>query len=269
METSTPTFVNRARFWIIGGMILLLGTIFFWIDGGKFDRWVTDQYYVPTEPIGNRFPYANQEPWHFFNEYNDIFTYILVVGFMIMLVIGLLHQKKYGFMVKYALFGFLSLAIGAGVIVNLIFKGLWGRPRPRLTTFWPDSSNIIGRFYFVWEPAWFEDPGLIGEGVSFPSGHVSVIAAYIILFYIFMHPDLWANFTGKSIKIFQVIKWGSLLWTFVGGVLTGFGRIIAGAHFASDVLWAFGMILISNAVLYYFVMKMPYFDSKLISKQTI
>jgi membrane-associated phospholipid phosphatase len=260
--------IIRLRFWLLGGLILLIGTIFFRIEGGKYDIAITSLVYVASNPVGSRFPLAANEPWHFFNEYNDYFTYALAAFLLLMFLIGIIKKDKGEHLRRYGFFGILSVVLGAGLVVNSIFKEMWGRPRPRMTTLWPDTTNPIGRFFMVWEPAFLEDPALVGEGVSFPSGHVSIIASFIVLFYIFMQPELWAMWTGKPKAIFQTIKWGSLLFTFIGGILTGIGRIVAGAHHASDVLWAFGMVFIINALLYYFICRIPRFEQRVVSPQS-
>jgi membrane-associated PAP2 superfamily phosphatase len=247
----------KARFWILGGFILLLGTILFRLNDGELDKAITDLAYNSSAPIGTRFALGDQEPWSFFNDFNGYFTGLLIAGLLIMLLLGLIKRDKYGFLIRYALFGIFSVAIGVGLVVNEIFKGLWGRPRPRMTAQWPDGTNIIGPFYMVWDPTFLIDPTLIGEGVSFPSGHVSIIAAYIVIFYIFMNIDTWVKHTQKPAIIFQILKWTGFLFALIGGIMTGIARICAGAHHASDVLWAFGMVWIINAVIFYWVMRIP------------
>jgi membrane-associated phospholipid phosphatase len=262
-----PSFWTKARFWILGGLTLLIGTLFFRDDNGRYDKAVTSYYYDESAPLGQRFPLQNQEPYHFFNEYNDYFTYLLVLIFLIMLLLAYVNKERFGFMKRYAWFILFSVALGAGVLVNNVFKGLWGRPRPAHTDLWPDGGNTLGRFYMVWEPAFLDNPALIGEGVSFPSGHVSIIAAYIVLFYVFMHPALWAKLTSKNgksnEKLFIGIKWGSLVFTIVIGIITGMGRIVAGRHHASDVLWAFGIVFLFTAFMYYVVFRIPQYETTL------
>jgi membrane-associated phospholipid phosphatase len=262
------TIWKKLRFWIMGGVLLIIGTILFRISDAKYDKLITSMFYDANAPIGSRFPTQYLEPWHFFNEYNDFFTYFLILILFGMFLLSVFKSEKYGFMRRYALFGMFAVALGAGVLVNNVFKGFWGRPRPRHTTLWPDTDDPIGRFYAVWEPAFLIDPNLIDKGVSFPSGHVSIIVAYIVLFYIFMNPDIWvkklAGNSEKIRKIVQTIKWGALIFTILIGILTGIGRIVAGAHHASDVLWAFGIVWIFTGLMYY-IFQIPKWEQTLLT----
>jgi len=118
-----------------------------------------------------------------------------------------------------------------------------------------------------------KDPSLIGEGASFPSGHVAIVAAFIVFFFIFMHPDFWAQIVQKGkyktkFRIFSTFKWAGLAISIILGILTGIGRIVVGAHHASDVIWAFGMVYIVNAFFYYLIFRIPRYEQKFKIKNT-
>ncbi len=171
-----------------------------WIDNGIVDQTITKTFYVATNAIGDQFPVGNEEPWAFFNAYNSYFEYILLGIFAFLLLLGLVKRQRFGFMIRYAVFGIIAYLINTAVIVNLIFKGLWGRPRPGMTNLFPNTTNPIGPFFMVWVPAFVIDPSLIGLGVSFPSGNVANIVSYIMLFYIFMEPTVWSQDARKREK---------------------------------------------------------------------
>ena len=185
-------------------------------------------------------------------------------------LVGLISKKQWKFILRYGLYAFSSAVIGAGVVVNWIFKDLWGRPRPRQTTLWPNSTNADNyEWYALWKPVFLEDPTLIGQGKSFPSGHVALLAIFIIYFFMFMHPILWAKLFKKGneqtkIRIFSIFKWFGLILSIIVGILTGIGRIVVGAHHTSDVLWSFGMVYIVNAIFYYWIFQIPKFEKKLV-----
>ncbi|MHA1510756.1 MAG: phosphatase PAP2 family protein, partial [Promethearchaeota archaeon] len=131
----------------------------------------------------------------------------------------------------------------------------------------PDADNF--EWYSLWKPAFLEDSSLVGEGKSFPSGHVALLAIFIIYFFMFMNPDFWAKLFEKGdekskIRIFSVFKWLGLAISIIVGILTGIGRIVVGAHHASDVLWSFGMVWIVNAIFYYLIFQIPKFEKKLV-----
>jgi len=112
-----------------------------------------------------------------------------------------------------ALFVLLSVMLGPGLVVNLILKDHYGRPRPR------QIEQFQG--HLAYQP-----PGMPGtEGKSFPCGHCSVgFVVWVFYFLIrYRHPRL-------AVLI--------LLGAVVLGLLTGISRMAAGAHFLSDVLWS-------------------------------
>ncbi len=73
-------------------------------------------------------------------------------------------KSKYRVWRRHFLFYALVLSIGPGIIVNSIFKENFGRPRPREIVEFGGEKE----FRALWEP------GIRGNGFSFPSGHASV-----------------------------------------------------------------------------------------------
>ncbi len=271
VEVEKVSFLNKYWHSIAFGFILLIGTIILKVQDGAVDKAITNLFYDAGLPLGDRFFLENVQPWYFLNEYNDFFEYFLYVTLLPMMIVGLILYKKKRHLFKYGFYGFASAFVGVLIFVNVIFKDLYGRPRPRQTSLWPNSvdANMFD-FYSVWEPAFLKDPSLIDVGKSFPSGHVSLLAVFIIYYFIFMNPKLWANLVsfGKEetkIKIFSTFKWLGLSISIVLGILTGIGRIVVGAHHASDVLWAFGMVYIVKAILYHWVFRIPKYEKKLLA----
>lgn len=122
----------------------------------------------------------------------------------------------------------LLLLIGPGLLVNTVFKDNWGRSRPK------QVSEFGGQLPFI--KVW--DRGERGVGKSFPSGHAS-IGFYLIAPYFVLR---------RRRK--RLAKGFFLAGTFYG-VLMGAGRIAQGGHFASDVLWSWGMVYLSGLLLCY------------------
>ena len=131
------------------------------------------------------------------------------------------------------MFVVLSVIIGPGLIINAGLKDHWGRPRPR------DIATFGGSMDYA--------PPLLpvrAHGKSFPCGHCSVGYLYAIGWWIWRrkHP-LWAAASlGAGVTI---------------GTLLGFGRMAAGGHFLSDIVWS-GVIALGTAhVLYYYALRVP------------
>lgn len=120
---------------------------------------------------------------------------------------------------KTGVFLALFLIIGPGLIVNAGFKDHWGRPRPR------EIVQFGGKKEFLqpWQK------GVSGGGRSFPSGHSSAAFFMIAPFFIY-----------RRKKPGTARNW--LIGGMIFGVLMSITRIIQGAHFLSDNLWAFGIV---------------------------
>ncbi|HEV3182094.1 MAG TPA: phosphatase PAP2 family protein [Steroidobacteraceae bacterium] len=116
----------------------------------------------------------------------------------------------------------LGVAIGPGLLANAVFKDHWQHPRPR------DLIEFGGPLHYVPAP-------LIGTegGASFPCGHCSVGFMYAAGWWIWRRRrPVWAA--------------ASLGGGLALGLLLGMGRMAAGAHFLSDIVWsallAFGVL---------------------------
>jgi lipid A 4'-phosphatase len=120
----------------------------------------------------------------------------------------------------------LLLMLGPGLIVNVLIKPCWARPRPNGTLTLGGQS----RFVPVWQ---------LGEGTddwSFPSGHAAM--GFYLMAPAFIcyrrRPGLAAGF---------------MLLGLASGTVMGIARIVAGCHFPSDVLWAGGVVYFTALVL--------------------
>jgi len=128
---------------------------------------------------------------------------------------------------KIALLFLLTIAIGPGLIVHGVFKEHWGRPRPH------DIVEFGGTFAHqeLLQPS-------SGRGKSFPSGHAS-------LGFMLLVPYFFLRKTRRKTAL------SFLALGLCFGTLRGIGRMAQGAHFASDVLWAGGLVYLTGLGMYY------------------
>lgn len=163
----------------------------------------------------------------FLHRYGTIPTLLVSFGAACILGYGFVSERfvKYR---KISLLCVLLLSIGSGLIVNLILKDHWGRPRPNQLVAFGGERRFL--------PVWVK--GDCETCHSFPNGDASAGFFFLFPFFIFRRtaPRLAA----------------SLLLLGIGyGTLMGVGRMVRGAHFASDVIWSWGIMYITGLTLYY------------------
>jgi lipid A 4'-phosphatase len=167
-------------------------------------------FYRPASP--DPWPLAAREPWSLLYAAAPWITASLVLGGLALLAAGRLRRQEW--QRRCALLLLLALALGPGLLVNGVFKDHWARPRPR------EILQLGGALSYVPAPL----PGRNG-GASFPCGHCSVGFLYGAGWWIWRRRrPAWAR--------------ASLVLGIAAGLALGLGRMAAGAHFLSDVLWS-------------------------------
>ena len=164
--------------------------------------------------------------WIGLYKYAYIPAFVLFAISALVLVAGLLNFRFKKFR-KITLLIVLTMAIGPGLFVNLVFKDNWGRTRPR------DVVEFGGTmpYYGALQPS-------LDKGKSFPSEHAS------IAFFLFV-PYFFLRKTNRKIALF-FLQFGLCY-----GTLVGIGRMVQGGHFASDVIWSCGMVYLCGLGMYY------------------
>jgi membrane-associated phospholipid phosphatase len=128
-----------------------------------------------------------------------------------------------------AIFLIVTLLLGPGLLVNVALKDHWGRPRPI------DVTQFGGDQHFV---SWWDPRGDCPANCSFVSGDVSTVA--------------WAFAPAALVPA----PWGALAYAgaFALTVFMGVIRIMAGAHFPTDTIFAgvftFLLIWLAYALIY-------------------
>ncbi|MCB1181203.1 MAG: phosphatase PAP2 family protein [Chlamydiia bacterium] len=117
----------------------------------------------------------------------------------------------------------LTLCLGAGLITNTLFKGYWGRPRPKQVIEFGGTKE----FRPFWSPNFHCQQD---HQKSFPSGHAA-------MGYYYLAPLLEGQ-REKNQFLFRFGLFGTLFF----GVGLSITRVAQGGHFFSDVLYAFIVI---------------------------
>jgi len=178
-------------------------------------------FYSPSRGFFLRY----SQPWLFLYKYGVIPSIALSIGGAIVFLLSF-RVRRLKTHRRAALYLVMVMLIGPGLLVNLILKEHWGRPRPR------QIKEFGGNERYV-------PPGKMGPGGhSFPSGHASAAFYLITPFFILRKRN-------------RKLALSSLLFGLCYGSLMGIGRMIQGAHFFSDILF-------SAAIVYFTALGLAY-----------
>lgn len=188
----------------------------------QVSRW----FFNPS--AANHWPLIERWPWNFLYNYG---TWPALGIAIIALLIGIssfFHERTLKYRKK-ALYLVAVMIIGPGLIVNVIFKDNFGRPRPR------DIVEFGGQqqYHQLLQSDWGN------SGRSFPCGHCSC-AFYFFVFYFLLKGSRrkWLPYAGLGFGIGY-------------GALMGIARIGQGGHFISDVMWSAGLVYLTAGGVYY------------------
>lgn len=209
-------------------VILFLVTATVVISATGADLAVSSHFYqAGSWPVGTRFP------WNLFYWPGPCLPIILAVFGLCAACYGTVNPRWHNWR-RQGIFLVLLLALGPGLLVNGIFKDHWGRPRPH------QVMEFGGKKAFLtpWQPA-FD-----AEGRSFPSGHASAAFYMTAPYFIYRRhrPKIARRWLAGGIAF---------------GLLMGYARIAQGAHFLSDILWAWGMVYLTAVALSSLVLQKP------------
>jgi lipid A 4'-phosphatase len=212
------------------GGVALVTTLVFWLT--DLDIRVSRLFFVPADP-GRPWPHGDFVLWQLLYKSDRYVTITLAAISLFAIAVGLAvrHRRK---MILYGLFVILTTSIGAGLLVNEVFKEHWGRPRP-------DSIEEFGGTNQYTPPLAKGPPG---GGHSFASGHAAIGFSFLAF---------WFIWRGRRRRL----AIPALAVAIALGSLLGLARIIQGRHFLSDVLWAFYIAYFVCAALNLFVFRFP------------
>jgi lipid A 4'-phosphatase len=187
---------------VIGLGATAIVTVLFWSTNLDL-RWQALAY-SPVEP---HWPYARLLGFVILYHLGTIPG--LILGVLVAVGLGLSFVRAEFIRWRYpCLFFVLLLALGPGLVINVLAKGFGGRPRP-------DQILQFGGFLQFRHPF---QPGFPHRGFSFLCGHCSMGFMFIGFFFLLRG---WK-------------RWAMLAAGLAFGLLQGVGRMVQGAHFASD-----------------------------------
>lgn len=158
---------------------------------------------------------------------------VAVVSAAILILKLLLPARRPLLPLRQPLFLITTLILGPGVLVNLILKNNWGRPRPVMVDLFGGSMP--------YQPVWLPS-NWCATNCSFVSGEGSA-AMWLVAGLVLLAPKAWRV---------------SMLAVLIPlGLLLSANRVAFGGHFTSDTLLSWGLTLLVVAVVYKFFYQAP------------
>lgn len=175
------------------------------------DLWMSGLFYRPDGG------FYLKDAWWAVAIYDSIPIIAITVGVgsLLFLIANLVRKRQIGPLSnRFLLFLLAALAVGPGLVVNAGFKDNWGRARPR------DVAEFSGEKHFT--PA-LQPTDQCERNCSFVAGHPSVV--------------FWLAALGFAVaarkRRNRIFAAAAAL-----GLVAGFGRIVQGGHFLSDVIFS-------------------------------
>lgn len=207
--------------WALPIALLTGMTAVFWLT--DIDVSLSSRYFVS----GEGWTQGDDQPWHFLYHYGVVPAWIVALSALALLIASL-RAGRFASSRRRCIFLVAVMIVGPGLLVNTLFKQNWGRPRPR------DLVEFSGDREYVQVLA--KRPSAMGN--SFASGHAAT-GFYLFAPFFFLR---------------RRSRWWSLFFLALGlgyGSIIGLARIIQGAHFLSDVVWAGGLVYLSGLFFFY------------------
>jgi lipid A 4'-phosphatase len=196
----------------------------------QLDLHIAGYFYTFTDASHNMFALRIYPPLMLARDIGLWIGTVLIVPAVLALVIKLILPKRRPLISGRAIVLLIAtLALGPGLLVNVVLKDHWGRPRPI------DVTQFGGTEHFV---AWWDPRGDCPTNCSFVSGDVS--GAFWTVAPAALAPPQW-----------RALAYGAALALGAGMAAL---RMMAGAHFFSDVVFAgvftFLIIWIAHGLIY-------------------
>ena len=164
---------------------------------------------------------------------NDVLIAAVVVGLIASIVVKLARPEKPSPVPPSSTVFLLStLILGPLLLVNVILKNTWGRPRPVAV----DAYGGDAPYVEVWRiTGWCDD------NCSFVSGEAS--------------SGIW--FVAVAMALPKAIRTPAIVVAVLYALLLSLNRIAFGGHFLSDVVISFGLTLLLIAVMHRAAIERP------------
>lgn len=220
--------MNRIGLLIALAIAVVSGTLFGFYP--QLDLDVARYFYAFEDPAHNMFAFRIYPPLLWARDIGLWVGTVLVAPAVASVVLKLvLPRRKLLMSGRAIVFLIATMALAPGLLVNVLLKDHWGRPRPI------DVTQFGGSEHFV---AWWDPRGDCPANCAFVSGDVA--GAFWTIAPAALAPPQW-----------RALAYGAALALGTGMATI---RMMAGAHFPSDVIFAgvftFLIIWVAYALIY-------------------
>lgn len=222
--------------WDVGVLLLLSGAALVLFSCTDLDLHLQDRLYRgqgEEREMQKAWPAGEMPPWNWVRQFGPWPAIATGTVSFLALILSVWIRRLATYRV-HCLFLVLSLLLGPGLIVNVVAKPWFGRPRP-------GQIERYGGTMTFQRP--FARSHTVGSR-SFPSGHAST-GFYFVAFYFLFRTQRGSR------------KWYGLAAGVALGSFIGYARMVAGGHFLSDVVWSLLGVAAIEMALYYFVLNVP------------
>ena len=207
-------FSAHLLYWGVGAICLLM-----FVPG--LDRGFSDLFYDPSAG----FMWGRAPLFSFVREAVPTIIMGTYAFFLLIWIAGLFFRQSFlGTTTPRIAFLTATLILGPAILVETVLKSYWGRARPNDTVFFGGEASFT-------PPLWIAQQ--CAHNCSFVSGHAAI--GFWLSAYGFLLPPAW--------RLRGVVA-GMICGFFIGLV-----RVVQGAHFLSDVIFAGAFVLLVNVLL--------------------
>lgn len=203
---------------VLFGMMILTTPVFWLTD----IDWQASAFFY--RPFGGPevWPFQNWWFWGWLYRFAPVLSFSALTGAILIVLLSYPLPKVAPWR-RPAMYIAMVIALGPGLVINVVFKENWGRPRP------VHIGEFGGKYAYI-PPLQKSDSG----EKSFPCGHCTVGYMFFALYFL----------SRKRKKLYL-----SLALTLA--LMIAVARMTAGGHFISDVLWSGYLVFLVAWLLYY------------------
>jgi membrane-associated PAP2 superfamily phosphatase len=211
---------------LVACIILLAISSAIFLAFPALDIWVSSFFYEP----GAGFPASRIPALLALRSAHETVTWMVPVALVLSMMARVAFPRRPSIVPpRNGLFILGALALGPGLVANLVFKNNWGRPRPTGVDLFLGDHPFVGAWHFS---------DACARNCSFVSGEAS--SAVWLLTFVVLLPERWRR---TGIAIIAVIA-----------IALSLNRIAFGGHFLSDVIIAWwltlAVILVLHRIMY-------------------